>query len=310
MPKQIDLLSGKSLGYYLVCVSLCESCYQFWTVISGSVDQGLSRLGFRVFVGVLASERTVENVYRASIVWLFALAVGFLRERLPLKAYIKGEILLGFPTVVILFAVSSGQSLTSQLMVVGVFLFESAIPVLWAAVLLQRTRKSEPRHVPVSVRKGTRALGYYLVGLSAYQVAFFGVFAFSGLQDRFGQLYVGLYPRTALFFASDLFQSILNEEIWPDLRNVVWLLELCLALLMICGRQPLKTYIVTESALGIPAAALIGMLWYSTAHFSLFTRLLTTAVFLLVSVIPVAWACRLLWMKRTSALENHCRMRA
>lgn len=299
-------MSGKSLGYYLAGVSLCQFFYQLRTVLSRSVDQDWSRLGFRVGAAVFTDERTIENVYRVSILWLFALAVGFVRERMPLKAYIAGEIVLGFPTIVIFFVgFSLGQSLISQIAIAGVFLIETGIPVLWAAVFLERKLRNQSRHAPVSIRTGTRALGYYLLGIGVYQVVYFGVFAFSNLKDRFWQLYVGLYPRTALFFASDMFHSEFGEEIWPDLRNAVWLLELCLALLMIFGRQPLKTYVITELALGIPAAALVGMLWYSAGNVGLLTRSLTTAVFLLVSVIPIAWACRLLWMKRTSALKNH-----
>jgi len=299
--RKIDLSSGKALGYYILCVSLYQLGYQLWTHSSANVLQGWSRFGFRVIILDLLvdDDQTVPKVYRLSILWLLGLAILMLWKRSPLRTYIVGEILLGLPTVFFLTSTLGPSSLRDRLSLGGVFLLETEIPLVWALILLVLKEKSQLRGIPIIVLERTKALGYYLLGVSLYQLAYFGLFALFHLPDSVRHFNVDVYPRLALLFGSQTFKE--EMMFFREMGLGIWLLELALAILMICGRQPLKTYVVTEVLLGIPSAALVAVLWFSDVGWRM--RLLQPIVFLLVTGIPVFWACRLLWVRKKARHE-------
>jgi hypothetical protein len=301
--------AGKSLGYYLLCVSLCQLGYQLWVRISGSVDQGWSRIGFRMifrlFLDLFWDDHILRAAYYLSVLWLLGLAIVMIRKRLPLKTYIAGEILLGVPSAFFFRRPYSDLfPLLHQLVFFGVFLFETAIPVVWAVILLWLRRKSQGIQHPVIPIARTRALGYYLLCVSLYQVVV--LFAFYVFRERFFNLAMMLQARLGLYLFSQMMDEALNLELpdyfEPAIWLAIWLVGLMLAVLMICGRQPLKTYIFTEVFLGIPGAVFVAMCflsWQLANDSRLWGRLVGTAVFLLVTALPICWACWLLWLKRS-----------
>jgi hypothetical protein len=302
--KHDKVWTGKSLGYYLLCMSLLQLGYQLWVRISGSVDQGWSRFGFRVFFSLCLDilslgDAALRPVYYLSVLWLFGLAVAMILKRLPLKTYIAGEILLGLPSAFFLRR-SDSDSLHAHLVIVAVFLFESAIPVVWATVLVWLRWKSRPPKVRVIPIRQTKALGYYLLSVSLSQVVV--LFAQYVFPERFSNLATMLQARYGVYV---FLQIIDSAQDGPDLPiyfwPAIWLSGLTLAVLMICGRQPLKTYMLTEVLLGIPGALFVAIIFLSgewTSDYPLWERLVGTTVFLLVTPFPLCWTCWLLWLKR------------
>jgi hypothetical protein len=302
--KHDKVWAGKSLGYYLLCVSLCQLGYQLCVRISGSVDQGRSRIGFRVLFGLFLDDHILRAAYYLSVLWLLGLAIVLIRNRLPLKTYIAGEILLGLPSAFFFRrSYSDLFPLLRQLVLFGVFLFETAIPVVWAVILLWLKRKSQGIQHPVIPIGRTRALGYYLLCVSLYQVVV--LCAFYVLPERFFNLAMLLQARLGLYLFSRIMDKALNGLDLPDyFWPAIWLVGLVLAVLMLCGRQPLKTYIFTEVFLGIPGAVFVAMFflsWQLANDYRSWERLVGTAVFLFVTALPICWACWLLWLKRSIA---------
>ena len=303
--KQVNVWSGRSLGYYLLCVSLCESGYQLWLRASGGVDQSWSRFGFRVFFSIGSDllnlgDSAPRVAYYISVAWLFILAVAMIRKRLPLKMYIAGEILMGFPSASILWNLDSdSKSRRGDLIIFAVFLFETAIPVVWATVLACMRWKSRPLKVRVIPVGRTKAFGFYLLGVSLYQVVVLPALYF--FPERLFDFARMLQARYGLYVFLQLIGDALNGFELPDyFWPAIWLTGLALAVLFVFGRQPIKTYMLMEIFLGIPGAIYVAtnfLTWGLDSDIPLWERFVGAAVFLFATAFPLCWACWLLWTK-------------
>lgn len=294
-PKALGSRTGRSLGFYLLFVFLSELTLAIWSQHRWHSAPAWSRQGWAFFLALIRNgEPRPADYYLISFVGLI-FALVFLQGRLPLKSYLACEFILALPTAILLLI---GDSLKSDLRTLLFFIFESAVPMTFVVVLLLR-RAWKVR--PASVR-GTRTLGYYLLCVSLYQAGYFIV---KGLLLNYSRLpripswFIMLAPRMGLSFVGQQIEDALNLEVPGGVYITLWVFGLVLAILLIAGRQPLKTYVFFEGFLGFPGLAfaiVIALSPWPTAGW--LDRLEALFVFIFESAIPFCFAIALLWRRR------------
>lgn len=294
-PKATGSRAGRFLGFYLLSVFLCQLVFAIWSQHHWHSSPPWSRAGWAFFLALMRNgePRPADYYLISFVVLIFALV--FLQGRLPLKSYLACESVLALPTA---FFLITGDSLKSNLRMLLFFIFESAVPMIFAIVLLWR-RAWKVRPVPVH---GTRMFGYYLLCVSFYQAAYFIVknllLNYSRL-PRIPSWFVMLAPRMGLSFVGQQIEDALNLEVPGAVYVTLWVFGLVLAILLIAGRQPLKTYVFFEGFLGFPGLVVaIVMALSPLLTVGWMDRLEVLFVFILESAISFCFAIALLWRRR------------
>ncbi|HXW56943.1 MAG TPA: hypothetical protein VEJ67_14425 [Candidatus Cybelea sp.] len=323
----------KAFGWYLLCTSIYLLSFVVWTQIHQTVGRSLLefQFGFTWIVEWLLDRQSLVLRY-AEALWFLGFGILFLRGKEPLKTYLLSQLPHGLIAFIFLseipgalanLVLENGQDtgnshlLSSGERAIGwtIFVIFTAIPLIWAAILeWLRHRTERQRRLSFLPVRGTKHLGYYLLVVALYQVCYpLLVFSLAGWHERtsgftftdLGATHVTmLLPRIGLFF----FYSLISDQ-GLSLRKpeyyaaAVWILEVAFAVAMICGRKPLKTYIASESVLGVPGLIVAGVFLASrlvAADLGLADRLAMFAVWLFETGVPFGWACKLLWMGRRS----------
>jgi hypothetical protein len=134
---------------------------------------------------------------------------------------------------------------------------------------------------PITLNTGVRILGYYLLAVGLIQL---GILAWSHSADT-------LWSWTGLVMLSDLIGGAIGID-HADLKvyclSLLWFSGL--AVLMVLGQRPLKTYVVSEAVLLLTST----VLGYGLESFSELIRLSLLIAF---DALPLIWAARLLWLE-------------
>ena len=294
-PKATGSRAGRFLGFYLLSVFLCQLVFAIWSQLRWHSAPAWSRQGWAFFLALMRNgEPRPADYYLISFVGLI-FALVFLQGRLPLKSYLACEFILAAPTAILLLI---SDNMKSDLRTLLFFIFESAVPMTFVVVLLWR-RAWKVRPVPVH---GTRMLGYYLLCVSLYQAVYFIV---KGLLLNYSRLpripswFIMLAPRMGLSFVGQQIEDALNLEVPGAVYITLWVFGLVLAILLIAGRQPLKTYVFFESFLASPGLVLAIVIALSPLlTVGWLDRLEVLFVFIFESAISFCFAIALLWRRR------------
>ena len=286
-----DQRSTQFLGFYLLFVALCQAGSGLWSHIHKAEIPGWFRFGFSAVAEWTFSEEYTP--YYLAVLWLSTLAVLMIRGKQPFKTYITGELFLSAPTIFFMAAAHGAWQM------IAAFLFESVFPLIWCVMLLWRRHEA---HRPIPL-PAARAFGLYLLFLNLYGLAYAGLFYFC---EKVFKAFTPpdwlstIRPRLTVQFLASFVLDDLGFDI-PDFAYLILcLFGLIIAVALIRGRQPLKTYMVCEVLLAVPGAVTAAM-FLIAPRFSVIYGTGVLIIFLCESAIPLGWSIHLLWQRRKIA---------
>lgn len=284
-----DERSTQFLGFYLLLVALCQFASGLWSHIHKAGIPGWFRFGFSAIAGWTLNEEFTP--YYLAVLWLSTIAILMIRGKQPFKTYVTGELFLSAPSIFVIAATHGPWQM------IAAFLFESVVPLIWCVMLLWRKHEAR-RPIPLP---GARAFGLYLLFLNLYGLAYAGVLYFCGRMFksfRPPDWLSAIRPRLTVQFLASFVVS--EFEIPDSAYLILCLFGLTIAVALIRGRQPLKTYMVSELLLVLPGAAIAAM-FLTAPRFPVTYGITVLAIFLWESAIPLGWSIRLLWQRRKIA---------
>jgi len=160
----------RRLALYVGCLGLLHLGFA-WIHFPGSDLIFSSRLPLLILLESLNSGRSSPAVFSSLGFGLIILARLMMFRRWPLTAYVAGELLLSMPALLFFPSIHDHSPGLSIYLTVGL-LPQPVVPVAWAALLLWSNWRSDTRRVRGVDIPRAKGLGYFLLAISVYELAF------------------------------------------------------------------------------------------------------------------------------------------